>query len=288
MLIERQQRRRVLTANGKAAIAAILVALASRGVAGVVDIANSVRLEDCPQSSAETERLRRDARLDEAARLIASGKSLEAAVSEAGYHDKVSASIRVATEEGGDSIAQVLAKRFCGTVASPDLREIGSFQRGERTWIVLASPFVPPQSVDRSKLDDRVLQLINDARRQGRRCGSKRFPATTPLQRDAALDRAASAHARDMAARGRLGHEGSDGSKPADRVTRAGYSWKAVAENIAAGQSTAEEAVRTWLESPGHCENLMSPRYSETGIAHAINREAEKGIYWVQVFATPK
>lgn len=71
-------------------------------------------------------------------------------------------------------------------------------------------------------------------------------------------------------------------------MTRAGYSWKAVAENVAAGQSTAEEAVRTWLESPGHCENLMSPGYSETGIAHAINREAEKGIYWVQVFATPR
>lgn len=270
-----------------AAIGVAIAALAPCGIADVVDIANSVRLKGCGESSADIRALRPHARLDEAARRIASGESLEGATSAADYHARVSASIRVPSADGDDDIAQSLAGRFCEIVADPDFREIGVFQRRDRTWMVLAGPFVPSESVDSGELDDRVLELINEARLEPRRCGRKKFPATTPLEIDAALEHAAQAHARDMASRGRLGHEGSDGSMPADRVTRADYAWKAVAENIAAGQTTAEEAVSTWLASPGHCENLMSPRYSQTGIAHAVNRDAAKGIYWAQVFAAP-
>jgi uncharacterized protein YkwD len=91
-----------------------------------------------------------------------------------------------------------------------------------------------------------------------------------------------------MAARSYIGHQGSDRSTPAGRATRAGYTWVSIAENVAAGQTTAEEVVNTWLASPGHCANLMNPRYSEMGIAYAVNSASEKGIYWAQVFAAPE
>jgi len=80
---------------------------------------------------------------------------------------------------------------------------------------------------------------------------------------------------------------GSDESRPAGRVTQAGYSWASVAENVAAGQTTAEEVVNTWLASPGHCANLMDPRYSESGVARATNPDSEQVVHWVQVFAAP-
>jgi uncharacterized protein YkwD len=261
-------------------------ASAAGTIATVLDLANSARLEDCRQPSGELGPLRHDARLDDAARRIMNGRPLEAATSEAGYRAKASASIHVSTTKGNAGVAQMLSRRFCGTLTDPELREIGAFQRGEETWLVLARPLIPAETTA-DALNQRVLELVNEARRKPRRCGSEAYSATNPLQSNAALREAAVTHARDMASRGRLGHDGTGGSKPAERATQAGYAWQAVAENIAAGQPSAREAVDTWLASPGHCQNLMNPRYTETGIAHAVNPAAEKGIYWVQVFAHP-
>ncbi len=83
--------------------------------------------------------------------------------------------------------------------------------------------------------------------------------------------------------RGRFtGAQGRDGSDPADRVTRAGYRWRSVGENIASGQTTAEQVVQEWLRSPTHCANLMSPSFVEMGLAYAVNVKSAGGIYWVQ------
>jgi uncharacterized protein YkwD len=132
---------------------------------------------------------------------------------------------------------------------------------------------------------ERVLALVNAARAEPRRCGWKRFAAAPPLARSALLDRVARAHADDMAARGRMDHVGRDGSKVPERVSRAGYDWGKVAENIAAGQSTPEAAVASWLASAPHCANLMDPAYTESGAGFAPS--ASGGPYWAQVFATP-
>ena len=264
----------------------MLAAFASVSAAGSVDLANAARLEAC-RPAAALEPLRRDPRLDAAARRIAEGQSLTAATTGAGYRARLSASIYVSATEGDGALLRLLAQRFCETLIDPELREIGSFRRGEDTWFVLARPLIPPEASGNA-LDERVLELVNRARGAPRRCGNDPFPATAPLRSDPDLRDAALAHARDMAAHGYLGHKGSDGSRPADRAARAGYAWKAVAENGAAGQPSAEEVVATWLASPGHCRNLMTARYSETGIAHAVNPDAEKGIYWAQLYATPE
>jgi uncharacterized protein YkwD len=102
------------------------------------------------------------------------------------------------------------------------------------------------------------------------------------------LTAAASLHSLDMAERGSLGHEGSDGSVSGERITRAGYEWQASGENVAAGQPDAESAVAAWLESPGHCATLMEPRFTETGVAFALAPEKNPSVYWTQVFAAPR
>jgi uncharacterized protein YkwD len=58
-----------------------------------------------------------------------------------------------------------------------------------------------------------------------------------------------------------------------------------VAENIASGQTSADEVVQTWLESPGHCVNLMRPEMREMGVAYAFDASSADGTYWAQVFA---
>lgn len=136
--------------------------------------------------------------------------------------------------------------------------------------------------------DRRVLELVNEARSHSRRCGWKRHAAAPPLAASVMLQRAALAHARDMASRGELDHAGRDGSTPAARVTRAGYRWRVTGENIASGQPTAEIVVAGWLRSPRHCANIMDPDFTELGVGHAVESRGTGRIFWVQVFASPR
>jgi uncharacterized protein YkwD len=132
-----------------------------------------------------------------------------------------------------------------------------------------------------------VVKLVNEARSQARRCGSERFAAAPPLRISSELTDAAEAHAGDMARRKFFEHRGSDGSEPKDRVRRTGYRWLLTGENIALGPESAEEVVKGWLDSPGHCANIMEPRFKDIGIGLATGGKRGQ-IYWVQEFGDPR
>lgn len=132
----------------------------------------------------------------------------------------------------------------------------------------------------------RVVDLVNDARSASRRCGSERFAAAPPLLSSKRLGDAAASHARDMARKRFFEHRGSNGSQPKDRVLRAGYQPRLSGENIAYGPVSAEEVVAGWLASPGHCANIMEPRFRDIGVGLATGRKRGQ-IYWVQTFGAP-
>ena len=138
-----------------------------------------------------------------------------------------------------------------------------------------------------SVVRSRVLELVNVARSQPRKCGSRRYAAAAPLSASRKLTDAAEDHARDMARKKYFDHRGSDGSQPKDRVRRAGYQWSLTGENIAFGPESAEEVVAGWLDSPGHCANIMEPRFREIGVGVAEGRKRGH-IYWVQAFGAPR
>jgi uncharacterized protein YkwD len=264
---------------------ALLWPAASNAGTGLVDTVNALRLQGCGEFPATGPALRSDALLDDAARRVAEGEKLARATSESGYLARTSALVYTRATRGDAAVARMLVDRFCDIVADSSLREIGIFQHIDETWMVFATPMTSPAAAEVGDIAGQVLERINTARAKGRRCGRKQFDATTPLAHAAALERAARTHAEDLARNSFLGHEGSDGSLPADRVMRAGYLWTEVAENVAGGQTTADEVVQSWLASPGHCENLMSPLYADTGIAFVFDPAADMTIYWVQVFA---
>ena len=70
-------------------------------------------------------------------------------------------------------------------------------------------------------------------------------------------------------------------------MIRAGYQPRLTGENIAFGPESAEEAVAGWLDSPGHCANIMDPRFQHIGVALATGRGRGR-IYWVQEFGAPR
>ncbi len=130
---------------------------------------------------------------------------------------------------------------------------------------------------------DEMLQGVNEARAESRRCGGKKHEATHPLGWNEKLAQAALDHANDMAENEFFDHTGSDGSTIVERVERQDYVWRAVGENIAMGPRTVADVMNGWLESPGHCSNIMNPDFREMGAAIS-----DDGQYWVQVFAAPR
>jgi uncharacterized protein YkwD/stress response protein SCP2 len=103
---------------------------------------------------------------------------------------------------------------------------------------------------------------------------------------DQRLAAAAQAHSADMVRRAFFAHESPDGRQVWDRAVAAGYAYRKVAENIAAGQRTAEEVVRGWMESPGHRANILDGDLTQIGVGRADG--GSYGVYWTQVFGTPR
>ena len=60
--------------------------------------------------------------------------------------------------------------------------------------------------------------------------------------------------------------------------------YRYVGENIAAGQSSPEEVVESWMNSQGHRENILNPSFKYLGLGYAYNEYSTYKNYWVQLF----
>lgn len=132
-----------------------------------------------------------------------------------------------------------------------------------------------------------VLTLVNQARASGADCGGDIRPPAAPLANHAVLERAAHYHSEDMMAAGVMSHDTPEGAihyPPGTtfdaRIRAEGYSFASAGENIAWGFSDATSVVNAWLNSPGHCRNLMNNSFSDIGLGR-------EGTYWAQEFAHP-
>jgi uncharacterized protein YkwD len=269
-------------------IAIVLLGSAHQALADVAAAINDVRHRGCLNRPGVGTALKHNRRLDAAAKRLAAGEGLHAATSAAGYRELKSASMQMSGVPDDSQVGQMARNQFCAQVTDPDLKEIGTYRSGADVWAILAAPFVPPSPHEAAAISRRILELTNAARASARQCGREPFAAAPPLALSAQLEHAAMSHSRDMAAHGVMDHQGSDGSTPADRVARAGYKWRVIGENLASGVTTADEVVRGWLDSPHHCENIMGPRFTQMGVAYVFNPASPAGIYWTQVFASPR
>lgn len=218
---------------------------------------------------------------------IGAGAFPESALERVGYH---AAQVEIIYTRGAPNAAGVLEairQPYCRVLANPAWRDVGASRQGDEWTIVLARPLLPVTLPDQAVVGREILAFANAARAVPRRCGERAFGAAAPLAWDDSLGAAALAHSQDMAKRRHMAHQGSDGSEVGNRAARAGYGWRLVGENIAAGQTSAREAVDGWIDSPGHCANLMNPTFTEMGAGYAISRARMPGfVYWTQVFGS--
>ena len=213
--------------------------------------------------------------------------TMRAALREVDYQ---AAAVRAITLTGASTARaamDALRQRYCAALADPRYRDVGvSYEQG--TWrLVLAQPLLPDDIGDWRAAGHTMLEHVNDARAQPRRCGTAAYAAAAPLAWDERLAAAALAHSRDMAENDYFSHASPDGARVAARVDAAGYNWQRVGENIAADVRSAEQAVAGWVSSPRHCANLMDPHFTQMGAAYAVNPDSGALTYWTQVLGAP-
>lgn len=66
------------------------------------------------------------------------------------------------------------------------------------------------------------------------------------------------------------------------RISAQGYRWRSAAENIAAGQQTVDEVMRSW-QDPGHFANIIGP-YADVGFG--VSRTVNGALYWCVDFGS--
>lgn len=213
---------------------------------------------------------------------------LQRGLRETGYQASAAQVIGVSGPRNAKSALKLIEQRYCGVLLDPQFAEVGVHRRGNRWQLVLARPLIDRELGDWQTAGQEVLSRTNEARAKARRCGSRHYEAAPPLRWNEQLGKAALVHSQDMADVDFFSHQGSDGSQVGQRARREGYQWRGVGENLAAGQGNPEQAISGWLASPGHCANLMDPRYTELGAAYATNPKSDAVIYWTQVFGLPE
>ncbi len=144
---------------------------------------------------------------------------------------------------------------------------------------------VGPATVEPKSLSDLRRDLMMLVNRTRTAMGLK------PLRYNVMLERSAQAYAEDMARRGYFSHVSPEGETLSNRIQKGGYRDRtfqtdcrcvkgySLAENLARGQRTPEDAMRAWMQSPSHRAAILSSEYKEIGFGISAG-------YWVQHFGS--
>lgn len=114
---------------------------------------------------------------------------------------------------------------------------------------------------------DEVVSLVNEERADH---------GCDPVTTDDRLTSAAQEHSEDMDHRDYMNHQSPDDEGPAERAERHGYHAFG-AENVAKGQSSAEQVMDSWMDSDGHRANILNCDLESIGVG-------ESGSAWTQKF----
>lgn len=163
---------------------------------------------------------------------------------------------RAAWLRGSGCIALIVATTGCQQIRErfPDLPTLERFS---------PPPSIPPtpvQSATTAQIETTIYQQINQVRQQD---------GLTKLKNNDRLAAVARRYSQQMAEQNFFSHTSPDGTTPADRVRAGRIFYYVVGENLFKGTNVAtpaSAAVKGWLQSPGHRENILRPVFAETGV----------------------
>ena len=121
-----------------------------------------------------------------------------------------------------------------------------------------------------SQMAQQVIDLTNNERKKN---------GLAPLKADTSLSKVAQTKSNDMETKHYFSHTSPTYGSPFDMMRDFGVTYKSAGENIAMGQTTAQQVVTAWMNSEGHRKNILSASYTNIGVGFT-----SKGNYWSQMF----
>ncbi len=131
----------------------------------------------------------------------------------------------------------------------------------------------PSTNGDYSAFQKKVVELVNAERAKA---GLK------PLKMNTELSKVATLKSQDMAKNNYFDHNSPTYGSPFDMMKKYGISYRTAGENIAMGQTTPEQVMNGWMNSPGHRANILKSSFTEIGVGIAKNSSGR--LYWTQQF----
>lgn len=109
-----------------------------------------------------------------------------------------------------------------------------------------------------------------------------------PLQENALLKQAAQAKAEHILENSYFAHTSPAGVEPWDFIKDTGLKYAFAGENLAINYTNSFELHHDFLASPTHRANLLSPWFSEIGIAVIEGQyQGRRAVVTVEMFASP-
>ncbi len=124
------------------------------------------------------------------------------------------------------------------------------------------------ETADKSKFTAKVVYLVNLERRKA---GLK------PLTLDHKVAKASRLKAIDMSKKRYFDHHSPTYGSPFNLLKLQKVVYRTAGENIAMGQRSPEEVMRSWMKSSGHRTNILDPNFTSIGVGFYNG-------YWVQLF----
>jgi len=124
-----------------------------------------------------------------------------------------------------------------------------------------------------SAFQKKVVELVNVERSKN---GLK------PLTMNTELSKVATLKSQDMAKLNYFDHTSPTYGSPFDMMKKYGISYRTAGENIAMGQTTPEQVMQGWMNSPGHRANILKSSFTQIGVGVAKNSSGR--LYWTQQF----
>jgi len=147
---------------------------------------------------------------------------------------------------------------------------------GRRYWcVVFGTPLPPKPNFTAETAETALIEALNAERKKAGRAGVKR---------NRTLSEAAQRHAKTLAAQDKIVAKDDDEVSALDRVEKAGYRYRRLAEEIASGLDTPKEVVQAWLERPTDRDNVLG-EFSEVGVGYAV--AGSERTYWCVIFGRP-
>ncbi|GAA0470858.1 SafA/ExsA family spore coat assembly protein [Alkalibacillus silvisoli] len=179
------------------------------------------------------------------------------------------ASVDIYVVQPGDSLWEISKAYQIGLSeiieANPQLNNPDLIYPGDEITV--------PLKTEVKAIEEEVVRITNQYRQEH---------GLQPLQHDWQLSRVARYKSQDMRDHNYFSHQSPNYGSPSNMIDQFNVSYRRTAENIAAGQRTANAVVESWMNSAGHRQNILDPNMTHIGVGFIEGGQYSN--YWTQMF----